>query len=94
MALLLTRRRLVRPLHTSAAFDAGTARVLSLRSPLSRWWHGRLIRAGVIRTTPTGASWLDREAWARYRAVRRRRVAIVLVVLIVGLVALAVRRQG
>ena len=94
MALLLTRRRLVRPLHTAAAFDAGTARVLSLRSPLARWWHDRMVRAGVIRTTPTGASWLDREAWARYRAVRRRRVAVVLVVLIVGLVGLALRVLG
>ena len=73
MLLLATRRRLVRKLQRAQAYDDASAVVLAGRFPLQRWWQSRLEAEGVLKTVHGGRYWLDRSAWQRYRAVRRRR---------------------
>jgi imidazolonepropionase-like amidohydrolase len=84
LALLISRQRVVRSLESAGAIAPSSAIALAPSSPLARWWHRRLSSAGVIRTDG-GRSWLDRSAWADYRAVRRRRALVVAAVLVAGL---------
>ncbi len=78
-----TRRHLVRRFQREGAFEEARSLALPPMTPVHRWWLRRLAGAGVIRPGPRETWWLDREAWGRYRSVRRRRALVVVLALIV-----------
>src|SRR5262245_461820 len=73
-ALMAIRRKLVRHYESRGAFapETATAPPAPLRAPM-RWWRGRLLASGELRTLGDGREWLDQEAWARNRKARRAR---------------------
>jgi len=83
--LVASRGRLVRSLETAEAFKPDRAIQVAPRSPLGRFWLGRLVGAGVLQATPTGSYWLRRESWAVYRATRRRRALLIVIFLLMVL---------
>jgi len=85
LALVATRRRLIRRFIEAGAVSANQALAPPDDLRLARFWQPRLRRAGVLHTTPAGREWLDEAAWARYRDARRRRALAVVVVLLVAL---------
>ena len=83
--LMASRRRLVRRFETGHAFDEHHALALAPPPAIDAWWQSRLERAGVLRHRADGHCWLDRDAWHRYRAVRRTRALVIVVVLLLAL---------
>lgn len=71
--LLASRRWVVRTLERAGADAPERAVAPAARRPMDRWWLRRLERAGVLVPAAAGAYWLQRQAWADYRAARRRR---------------------
>jgi hypothetical protein len=95
MALVLTRRKLVRQFTEAAAVSSHRAMALSATNPLTRFWLARLQRSGVLRATSGGRLWLDQPAWDAHRQSRRRRALTVLgAVLVLLLVLFATGRLG
>ena len=92
--IVVSRHRLVRSFEKAAATSPESAITPSLSGPIGRWWLKRLARDGVLRSTPDGAHWLEREAWSTYRSVRRRRAVTVLLVILLSLTLIAVLNRG
>ncbi len=74
--IVRTDRRLVRAVEGTSP-DRPV--LLPPLDPLSRWRLQRLQSVGAIVEAPKGRFFLEPEGWQRYRARRRKRVAIVLV---------------
>jgi hypothetical protein len=68
------RRNLVRHYESRGAFGPETAIAppSPLRAPV-RWWRGRLLASGELRSLGDGRDWLDQEVCARSRKTRRAR---------------------
>jgi hypothetical protein len=94
IALLATRRRLIRSFELVEATSPGSAIAVSPGSPIGRWWVSRLTRLGVLQANPDGTIWLDGVAWAAYRSTRRRRAVTVIIVILLSMTLLAVLHRG
>ena len=96
LLLLATRRRMFRTFQRAEAYDEASAIALPGLWPVQRWWQSRLKNAGVLRGTADERYWMDRAAWQRYRAVRRRRGLTILacLVTVVAIVFIVLWRQG
>ena len=79
--LVLSEKRIVRRLTSFGAFDRETAAPLSIETPAARFRLWRLLRFGAVVDTG-GRYYLDRDAYRRYRDVRRKRVLAVMLVLL------------
>lgn len=88
IALLASRRRLIRQFERADAYGASAAIPLARSSPLHALWLSRLGRARVICSETPERYWLDRNAWLQYRDSRRRRGIVILLVLATGLLAM------
>lgn len=95
IGVLATRRRLVNRLLAVQATNPDRATPLSSRGPLTRWWLGRLVDAGVIRSVGHAQYWLNEELWHQYRSTRRRRVlGVASLIATMALVAFVLDRLG
>ena len=92
IALIASRRRLIRVLEREGADSPQDA----VRPPstrlLTRLWTARLAKAGVIRRTGENRIWVDRVAWRKYRQTRQQR--LLMAVTILGLVSLGLMISG
>jgi hypothetical protein len=77
------RRNLVRHYESRGAFAPETATLppAPLRAPV-RWWRGRLLASGELRSLGDGREWLDQDVSARNGKTRRARALGVVGVLI------------
>lgn len=83
--VLASRRRVIRTFERAAADAPDRATSPGRLRPMDAWWLRRLERAGVLAATPGEAYWIRRQAWADYRAARRRRgIAIAGAVIALG----------
>jgi hypothetical protein len=95
IALLASRRRLIRQFDRADAYTASGAIPLVRSSALHALWLSRLGRAQVIRSEIPDRYWLDRAAWLQYRDTRRRRGIVILLILatvLLGLLGLGIFR--
>lgn len=79
-------RRLVDRLRDRNALTRERASALSVSGLVQTWVYERLVRNEVIRTANAGA-YLDESGYAAFRNRRRRRAAVVLGILVVGMAA-------
>jgi len=80
MALVATRRRVVRRFISLGATSPGKAIDYHPSNPLSTWGLKRLGAAGVVHVTDDGRQWLEPSSYAAYRQRRRKRVFTLLAV--------------
>jgi hypothetical protein len=88
LALVVSRKRLVRSLTRDGAVDAPSARPIPAGG-LSGFWRKRLLAAGVLQSVDGERLWLDTGAWDAYMRVRRRRGLTIGIVLAAGLLVIA-----
>jgi hypothetical protein len=81
-ALVGSRRRVIRRFEQARAFSEAAALAPGSPRGLHRWWLARLTAVSVLQEAPGGAVWLDRNALAAYRSVRRRRALLIAGVLL------------
>lgn len=96
VALLVTRRRVVRRFEKAEAYDEASTLAFPRPLPLQRWWLSRLKTEGVLKVTSDALYWMDRTAWQHHRAVRRRRglTIVACIVTVVAIVFILLWSQG
>jgi hypothetical protein len=82
-AQIAAERRIVRQLRLAGATTAERATAVQVRSSLARWKLRRLLSVQAIATTVPDRYFLDERAYDRWRQVRRRALAVVLLLVLI-----------
>lgn len=93
LALAAARRRLVRRFLSVDATGPERAIAVPVSAVLARYWMGRLRTAGVVHAVPSGALWLDPQAWSAFRTARRKRALAVAAVALAALLLVRLRAR-
>ncbi|MGE3190279.1 MAG: hypothetical protein AB7N90_11400 [Vicinamibacterales bacterium] len=88
MALVMSRKGVIRRLEQAGATSAGAAADGRQFKRAAGWWLPRLVAAGVVHDAGGGRVWLDTAAWQAYRGVRRKRAMTALAAFCAALAAL------
>ena len=84
--IMMRERRLVERFRSAGATEPGSARSLSEIGADDGLALRRLQRRAVLRETTGGGYYLDEPSWSAVRGMRRRVIAIVVVISVVALI--------